>query len=325
MIKSESATGHTPGKSANCTEPQTCEKCGTVLELPTGHHYESEIVVPTCTEMGYTVYTCRDCSDTYTGNYTDKAEHDYNTIVTEPTCTSHGYTTYTCKNCGDEYISDYKERLAHNYSSTVTAATCLTMGYTTYTCEACGDTYKADYKESLGHTPSEWIVDTPATIENTGSKHIECTVCKTILQTAELAQLIDKDNSDEDGNAKVGDYSIIITDENGKPVFNSEITIDVNDNVTIKLPSGRLLDYADQTTITAFYTDTQAAKEDLQIFIYDKNNNAATGKTNADGQLKVPNNQSSTGDDNGTIGKDEGEEDEFTRALKARQARAAGG
>lgn len=422
MIKATSATGHTPGTAATCTEPQICEKCGTVLELPKGHRYDSKVILPTCTSMGYTVYTCHDCDDTYTADYTDKAEHDYKKTLIAPTCTSHGYTTYSCKNCDDEYVSDYTEKLPHSYRENVTLPTCTSMGYTTYTCDdcgdsyvgnytdmtehnynketveptctehgyaiytcpdcgksyigdytdckehhytetviaptcaemgysifkcedcgdeykgnyidkiphayeivlteptctalgfttytcsACGDTYKADYKEPLGHQPSEWMIDVPATIEHSGSKHIECERCGEVMQTAELPKLIDTDNSDEDGSAEVGDYSIILTDKDGKPIFNSEITIDINDNVTIKLPSGRLLDYADQTTITAFYTDTQAAKADLQIFIYDEKNNAATGKTNADGQLKVPNNQSSTGDDNGTIGKDEGEE-----------------
>ena len=99
-----------------------------------------------------------------------------------------------------------------------------------------------------------------------------------------------------------------MTDENGKPVFDSEITIDVEDNVTIKLPDGRLLDYEDRTTITAFHTDTQEPAAGLQIFIYDKNNNAATGSTDKNGQLVVPNNQSSTGDDNGTVGTDDGDE-----------------
>ena len=85
-------------------------------------------------------------------------------------------------------------------------------------------------------------------------------------------------------------------------MFNSEIIIDVDDMVTIKLPSGRLLDYADQTTITAFYTENQKPASELNIFIEDLNGNNATGKTDANGQLKVPNNQSNTGDDNGTIG-----------------------
>lgn len=379
MIKAESATGHTPGAAAACTKPQICEKCGTVIELPKGHSYDSKTVEPTCTSMGYTVYTCH-CGDTYTGEFTDKAEHDYNTVVTAPTCTSHGYTTYSCKNCDDEYVSDFVEKTAHNYISAVTPPTCTSMGYTTYTCKDCGDTYKADYTDmtehnynkvvteptctehgyaiytcpdcgksyigdytdckehyytetviaptctemgynifkcddcekeykgnyiaALGHTPSEWIIDTPATIESAGEKHIECSVCGEILQRTAIPQLIDTDHSDEDGNAQVGDFSLILTDKNGKPIFDSEITIDVNDNITIKLPDGRLLDYADQTTITAFYTDTQAPAADLNIFIADKNANNATDVTDANGQLKVPNDKSNTGYDNGTIGGD---------------------
>lgn len=459
MIKATNANGHTPGTAATCTEPQRCTVCDTVLELPTGHHYDSKVIAPTCTSMGYTVYTCHDCGDTYTGDYTDKAEHDYKKTVTAPTCTNHGYTTYSCKNCDDEYISDYTEKLAHNYKEyvtkptctsmgfstftcadcgdsyvgdytdmlehnynketveptctehgyavytcpdcgksyigdytdckehhyietviaptctemgysifkcddcgdeykgnytdkvphdyekNVTAPTCTSIGYTTYTCKncndsyvsnytdkaahsyeeivteptclelgfstfvcsACGDTYKSNYSEALGHQPTDWIIDVPATIENAGSKHIECERCGEILQTAEIAQLIDKDNSDEDGNAQVGNFSIILTDKDGKPVFDSEISIDVNDNVTIKLPEGRLLDFADRTTITAFFTDTQEPAENLRIFIYDTKNNAATGSTDANGQLVVPNNQSSTGDDNGTIGNEDGD------------------
>lgn len=270
MIKAESATGHTPGAAATCTQPQVCEKCGTVLELPKGHSYETEVIAPTCAAMGYTTYICETCGDTYKDNYTDKLPHDYETVVTERTCTEHGFTTYTCK--------------------------------------VCGDTYTSDYTEAAGHKPSEWIVDVPATIESAGSKHIECLTCGMVLQTVEIPQLVDTDHSDEDGDAVVGDYSIILTDESGKPVFDSEITIDKDDNVTIKLPDGRLLDYADRTTITVFYTDTQAPKEGLQIFIYDSNNNAATGVTDTNGQLVVPNNQSSTGDDNGTIGTDDGEQ-----------------
>lgn len=422
MIKAESATGHTPGTAATCTEPQICTVCETVLALPTGHHYETEVIAPTCTAMGYTVYTCSACGDSYTADYTDKAEHSYNAVVTAPTCTEHGFTTYTCSACGDEYISDYTEKLQHDYNAvvtlptctamgfttytctvcgdsyigdytdmtehnysqqvippsctehgytiyvcpdcgkeyigditecqqhhyteTVTPPTCTEMGYTTYVCETCGDTYKdnytdklphdyetavteptctehgyttytckvcgdsytSDYTEAAGHKPSEWIVDVPATIEQAGQKHIDCTVCGAVLQTAEIPQLVDTDHSDEDGDAEVGDYSIILTDENGKPVFDSEITIDKDDNVTIKLPEGRLLDFADRTTITVFHTETQAPKEGLQIFIYDANNNAATGQTNTNGQLTVPNNQSSTGDGNGTIGTDDGEQ-----------------
>lgn len=270
------------------------------------HTYTETVIAPTCTEMGYTIFKCNDCDDEYKGNYTDKIAHDYEKTVTEPTCTEFGFTTYSCKNCDDEYVADYTDKMAHEYDAVVTDATCLTMGYTTYSCD-CGETYKADYKEPLGHIPSEWIVDVPATIEGAGSKHIGCTVCGETLQSADLPQLIDKDNSDEDGKAEVGDYSIILTDENGKPIFNSELTIDVNDNVSIKLANGRLLDYAKPTTITAFYTESQQPKENLKIYIEDVNGNKAIGFTNADGQLIVPNNKTNTNDDNGTIGKEDGE------------------
>ena len=305
-----------------CTEHgyavYTCPDCGKSYigdyKDSLEHTYTETVIAPTCTEMGYTIFKCNDCDDEYKGDYTDKLPHDYDKAVTEPTCTEFGYTTYSCKNCDDEYVADYTDKLAHKYETVVTAPTCLTMGYTTYTCK-CGDTYKADYKEPLGHTPSDWIIDTPATIQNAGAKHIECLTCGIVLQSADIAQLVDEDRTDEDGEASVGSYSIILTDSKNIPIFNSDITIDVNDNVTIKLPAGRLLDYEDQTTITVFHTETQEAVTDLQIFIYDASNNAATGATDANGQLKVPNNQSSTGDDNGTIGKDENE-DKFTFVVR---------
>lgn len=429
MIKSESATGHTLGKAATCTEPQTCEKCGTVLELPKGHNYSETVIAPTCEAMGYSVFECTECGDSYTGNFTDKAEHDYNAIVTAPTCTQHGFTTYICKNCDNEYISDYTEKIPHDYKAeitnptctefghttytcqncgesytadytdklphnynkqvipptctehgytiytcpdcgneyigdlteceqhkytetviastctemgytiftcetcgdsykgnytdkvshdyvkTVTEPTCLEHGYTTFVCADCGDTYKGEYTEAAGHKPSDWIIDTPATIEHSGSKHTQCTVCGNVLQTAELAQLIDKDNSDEDGNAKVGRYAIVLTDKDGKPVFNSEITIDKDDNISIKLPEGRLLDYADRTTITVINTENQTAAKDLNIFIADTNGNNATGITDANGQFIAPASSSSTGDDNGTIGKDENDS-KFTYVVR---------
>ena len=290
----------------------TCENCGDsyvsdYTEM-TEHNYNKEVIPPTCTEHGYTVYKCPDCGKEYIGDITDCEQHHYTETVTLPTCTEMGYTTYVCETCGDTYKDNYTDKLPHDYEKAVTEPTCTDIGYTTYTCKVCGENHNADYVNALGHKPSEWIVDVPATIENAGSKHIECLTCGTTMQTAEIPQLVDTDHSDEDGDAEVGNYSIILTDENGKPVFDSEISIDVDDNVTIKLPEGRLLDYEDRTTITIFHTETQEPKENLQIFIYDKNNNAATGATDKNGQLVVPNNQSSTGDDNGTIGTEDGDE-----------------
>ena len=428
MIKAESATGHTPGKEATCTEPQTCEKCSTVLELPKGHSYSEKIVAPTCTAMGYTEYKCDNCDDSYIGDYTDKAEHKYAKNITAPTCTEHGYTTNTCVNCGDEFVSDYTEKKPHNYNAEITKPTCTGFGYTTYTCadcgdkyisdymdktehnyskkvieptctehgytiytcpdcgkeyiadltehknhsytetviaptctemgytiftcdcgdshkgnytdkiphnykktvteptcteigfttsvcEVCGDTVKSDYKNAKGHAPSEWIIDEAATIEHGGRKHIECTACGETLQAADIPRLVAKDNSDEDGKAEIGGYSVILTDKNNKPVFNSEITIDKDDNISILLPKNRLLDFADRTTVTVFNTENQTAADGLNIFVTDDNGNNATGVTDENGQFIAPDKKSSTGDDNGTIGKEDGDS-KFTYVVK---------
>ena len=64
----------------------------------------------------------------------DKTEHNYSKKVIEPTCTEHGYTIYTCPDCGKEYIADLTEHKNHSYTETVIAPTCTEMGYTIFTC-----------------------------------------------------------------------------------------------------------------------------------------------------------------------------------------------
>ncbi len=43
--------------------------------------------------------------------------HDYKATVTEPTCTERGYTTYTCSVCGDSYKGSYVDPLGHDYKN----------------------------------------------------------------------------------------------------------------------------------------------------------------------------------------------------------------
>ncbi len=266
-----SATGHTPGDEATCTQPQTCTVCGAILAPAKGHQYEETVTEPTCTSSGFTTHSCVYGDSTYISDYTEKKDHEFEDVVTEPNCTEHGYTTHNCKNCDFSYTDDYVD--------------------------------------ANGHKESDWIIDTPATILSKGLKHTKCEVCGITLQTAEIPQLVADDNSDEDGKSQVGDYSILITDHLGTPIFNSAISIDERDNITIKLPVGRLLSADDKTTITVFNTETQLPAEGLHIFISDSSDNAATGVTDINGQLIVPNNQSSTGDNNGTIGGDTADEE----------------
>ena len=42
-----------------------------------GHAYVSDTTAPTCTEQGYTTYTCPACGDSYVDAYVDAAGHNY--------------------------------------------------------------------------------------------------------------------------------------------------------------------------------------------------------------------------------------------------------
>ncbi len=138
------------------------------------HSYESKVTEPTCTEGGYTTYTCA-CGDTYTDSETAALGHTYESKVTEPACTEGGYTTHTCA-CGDTYTDSETAPLGHTYESAVTAEpTCTSEGCTTYTC-ACGDSYTEPIS-MLAHTLGEWQVTQPHSCTDDELSMRSCTVC----------------------------------------------------------------------------------------------------------------------------------------------------
>lgn len=71
-------------------------------------------------------------------------KHSYTAVVTNPTCTEKGYTTYTCT-CGDYYISDEIEPLGHDFGEWVyngdaeyTSSSNNKNGTQTRVCKRCG-------------------------------------------------------------------------------------------------------------------------------------------------------------------------------------------
>ena len=76
-------------------------------------------------------------------------EHSYEAVVTAPTCTEGGYTTYTCA-CGDTYVADETKALGHNDGPIVVEnekpSTCTEGGYydAVCYCTVCGvETYRS--------------------------------------------------------------------------------------------------------------------------------------------------------------------------------------
>ena len=59
-------------------------------------------------------------------------EHKYATEVTPPTCTEKGYTTYTCADCGHSKVDDYVNALGHYYGKMVYSELNLISGYCNY-------------------------------------------------------------------------------------------------------------------------------------------------------------------------------------------------
>ena len=166
-----------------CTEQgytvYTCTACGDEVKADfvpaTGHSYEASVVAPTCEKDGYTNHVCSVCGDSYVGSYTDALEHTYTAVVTkEPTCTEEGVKTFTCSECGKSY-TEAIPTVAHRYEAVVTAPTCDKMGYTTYTCSACGDSYVADYVDAAGHDCETETV--PATCLGYGFVRESCKHC----------------------------------------------------------------------------------------------------------------------------------------------------
>ena len=73
------------------------------INIPHEHNYTSVVTLPTCTEKGYTTYTCA-CGNSYTADQVDIADHDYQeTARVDATVQEDGYVTHTCSFCGDSY------------------------------------------------------------------------------------------------------------------------------------------------------------------------------------------------------------------------------
>lgn len=100
-----------------CALSAAIAACGGSSAPPHEHSYETALTPPTCTEKGYTTYTCA-CGDTYRGDFIDATGHRYEESVTPPTCTEKGYTTYTCT-CGDTYRDDFTDATGHAFSETL--------------------------------------------------------------------------------------------------------------------------------------------------------------------------------------------------------------
>ena len=157
--------------------------------VPHPHSYSTAVTAPTCTEQGYTTYTCS-CGDTYVGDYVDATGHSFGSWyeTKAPTETATGLERRDCANC-DHYETREVDKLphTHNHTAVVTPPTCTQQGYTTYTCD-CGDTYTDNYVDATNHSFGDWYQTKAPTETATGLERRDCANCDH-YETREVAKL----------------------------------------------------------------------------------------------------------------------------------------
>ncbi len=222
-ITDEEATcGKAGKKHEKCSRCDATQSFDTVIPATGKHSYSSEITTPaTHLKQGVETFTCSGCGDTYTKSIAKLTEHTYNKAVTAPTCTDKGYTTYTCA-CGDTYTADETASLGHSFtwitdeeatcgkagkkhekcssceatqsfdtvipatgehsysSSVTTKPTCTEKGVETFTCSTCGDSYTKAI-DANGHTASSAVQENRVApkCETKGSydEVVYCSIC----------------------------------------------------------------------------------------------------------------------------------------------------
>ena len=140
-------------------------------------------VAPTCTATGLTEGKhCSVCNKVLVDQQVIAATgHDYKTVVTAPTCTEDGYTTYTCNNCSHSYQDNIVKAKGHaEVIDAAVAPTCTETGLTEGKhCSACGKVLIAQTEvAALGHEWGKWKQTKAPTCTEKGKEKRTCSRCE---------------------------------------------------------------------------------------------------------------------------------------------------
>lgn len=141
------------------------------------HSYALEQVVnPSCTEQGYTIYKCITCQETAHRDFVPAIGHSYEEERIEADCINGGYTLHACTNCGDAYVTDETLAAGHKYTEQTVAVTCTERGGIQHLCVVCGYHYLTEIEEPSGHSYSSRIIKVVTCTEN-GERQFTCEKC----------------------------------------------------------------------------------------------------------------------------------------------------
>ena len=159
-----------------------------------GHSYEAVVTDPTCTESGYTTYTCTVCGDSYEADPVDALGHSWNATgynwnrTYQNTGTVHGpyvscQAVRYCPQC--ETIETANDRSLD--SEVIDAGDCVTLNYIKYTAKfetvdwaPDAEIYAPiDYNDSIHHGPETY------TNNGDGTHTKTCSACSTDIETVD--------------------------------------------------------------------------------------------------------------------------------------------
>ena len=142
------------------------------------HAYSEAVTAATCTEDGFTTYSC-ECGDTYVGDRVEATGHSWGEWITtkEPTEAATGTAERKCSGCGateskvlDKIIPNH----THSYTGKVTKqATCTAEGVKTFTC-SCGGSY-TEKIDKISHSYKGTV--TKPTCTEKGYTTYKCSAC----------------------------------------------------------------------------------------------------------------------------------------------------
>lgn len=95
---------------ATAVYPQTFDGSG-YAEPEHLHHYQRNMINPTCTETGSAQFLCEACDNTFEYDNIPALGHDYQRTVVPPTYEAQGYTLRTCRRCDLNEQIDFVESL----------------------------------------------------------------------------------------------------------------------------------------------------------------------------------------------------------------------
>ncbi len=191
-----SSIGYTRHACQRCGDAYQTDQVGT---LP--HTYEQTVMVePTCHSVGQMRNICLVCNY-FSTEEIPTVPHDYATEVIPPTHTEQGYTIYTCRyeGCGTVKREDFTPTREYTMIWDETPATCTSTGMKIGICSCgCGHAETVVIPR-LEHAFGDWIIIREATPDEMGLRSRVCVHCQH-AENKDFAYDPDPDSQESKGN-----------------------------------------------------------------------------------------------------------------------------